>query len=106
MRAPAFPDEEDIGLTSKTILDEAHLAVEGARGRDYGHPLDNHSRTAALWAVYLGRPVTPEDVCFLNMLQKIARCMNSVTRDGLVDLAGYARNVEMVQQERERRAGE
>lgn len=100
---PATPDEEDLGLLNPTILDEAHKAVHGARNEDYGHPLDNHGRTAAFFSAYLGIPITPEQVCFLNILQKVSRGMNSVTRDTLVDIAGYAANVEMVQQERERR---
>lgn len=90
---------------SETILEEAQRHVHGARNEDYGHPLDNHGRTAALWSTYLGRSITPEDVCFLNILQKISRGMNRVTRDTLVDVAGYAANVEMVQDERERRKG-
>jgi hypothetical protein len=41
----------------------------------------------------------PEDVCLLNILQKIARMATTgkVTRDGLVDIAGYAGNVELIQ---------
>jgi hypothetical protein len=88
-----------------TVLEEAQSVVHGPRGDDYGHPLDNHSRTAALWSTYLAREVTPEDVCMLNILQKVSRAMNSITRDTLVDVAGYAANIEMVQAERERRAG-
>ena len=86
-----------------TILEEAAKAVDGPRNEDYGHPLDNHGRTAALWSAYLGIPITPEQVCFLNVLQKISRGMNRITRDTLVDIAGYARNVEMVQAERAKR---
>jgi hypothetical protein len=89
---------------SETILQEAQRHVHGARNEDYGTPYDNHGRTAALWSVYLNRLVTPEDVCMLNILQKVSRGMNSITRDTLVDVAGYAANVEMVQAERERRA--
>lgn len=88
-----------------SVLSEAYQIVHGKRGEDYGAPLDNHSRTAAFWSTYLGMTITPEQVCFLNMLQKISRSMNALTRDSLVDLAGYAANVEMVQLERERRGG-
>jgi hypothetical protein len=88
---------------SESILQEAQRHVHGARNQDYGHPMDNHGRTAALWSAYLAQPVTPEDVCFLNILQKISRAQHSITRDSLVDIAGYAANVEMVEDERERR---
>lgn len=86
-----------------SVLSEAYEIVHGRRGEDYGHPLDNHTRTAAFWSTYLGKTITPEDVCWLNILQKISREMNRPTRDNLVDTAGYVANIEMVQLERERR---
>jgi hypothetical protein len=86
------------------ILEEASLAVDGPRRADYGHPLDNHGRTAAFWSTYLGTPITEEQVCVLNVLQKIARSMQALTRDTLVDIAGYARNIELIEQERPIRA--
>lgn len=101
----AILDAETMEPLSETVLEEANRIVNGARGADYGTPLDNHTRTAGLFAAYLGIPLTAEQVCFLNILQKISRGMNRVTRDTLVDIAGYAANVEMVQAERERRTG-
>lgn len=90
-------------MANESILQEAQRHVHGARNEDYGHPLDNHGRTAALWSTYLGIPVSAEQVCMLNILQKISRGMNRITRDTLVDIAGYSANVEMVQDERARR---
>jgi hypothetical protein len=87
-----------------TILEEASAAVDGPRRADYGHPLDNHGRTAAFWSTYLGVPITEEQVCVLNVLQKVARSMQVLTRDTLVDMAGYARNIELIQEERLNRA--
>jgi hypothetical protein len=83
-------------------LDEAKEIVNGARNRDYGHPADNHGFTAALWTSYLIRQevlgeISAQDVCILNILQKISRGCNSMTRDTLVDIAGYAANIEMMQ---------
>lgn len=86
-----------------SILQEADEIIHGSRNSDYGHPLDNHSLTAELWSSYFGEAFTPEDVCFMNILQKISRSTNTLTRDTLVDIAGYAGNVEMVQDERRRR---
>jgi len=83
---------------TETVLDEAQRLVHGARRHDYGTPFENHSRTAALWSAYLQVSLSPEQVCFLNILQKISRSVTSVTRDTLVDIAGYAANVELVQQ--------
>lgn len=96
-----------------SILEEAHELVRGDRNRDYGHPLDNHGTTAALFSAYLEAlrartgsvQLRPEDVCFLNILQKVSRAVTSGVhkRDTQVDIAGYAENVEMIQAERQRR---
>lgn len=94
-----------------TILDEAKRAVVGDRADDYDDPRVNHARTAALWNAYLhGKygadgpqtarhdiTLTATDVCLLNVLQKISRLENKVTRDGLVDIAGYSMNVAIVE---------
>ena len=93
---------------AQNILEEANDIIHGARNAQYGHPLENHGLTAKFWVIYLeeltrqGRPVQAEDVCFLNILQKISRSLNNVDqkRDTLVDIAGYAGNVEMIQDKR------
>jgi len=75
------------------------------RGQNYGSPKENHTRTARLWNAYLasrGRenvpPLGPTDVCFLNILQKVSRCLSGgkPTQDTLRDIAGYARNIEII----------
>jgi len=81
------------------ILQRAMEACLGDRQKNYGTPYANHTRTARLWSVYLNMVITPEQVCFLNLLQKIARAMHSITDDTLVDIAGYALNVELVQKD-------
>lgn len=86
---------------SDSILKEASKVVRGARRHHYGTPSVNHGRTAALWSVYLGREITPEQVCMLNILQKVSRGMNRLTRDTLVDIAGYAENVHLIQTAKE-----
>lgn len=86
------------------VLEEANDIIHGARNKTYGHPLDNHSRTAALWSAYLGIPISPEQVCWLNALQKISRtCSGVYHRDNITDVCGYAGNVEMIHDEREKR---
>ena len=79
-----------------SILDEAKEIVDGSRRNDYGTPKENHQRTADLWSTYLGVKISAEQVCMLNILQKISRSMNKTTRDTLVDIAGYARNIELL----------
>lgn len=86
----------------RSILAEAGDAVHGDRRKDYGSPLENHDRTAKLWSSYLGVTVTAEDVCMLNILQKISRARHAMKRDNLVDIAGYAANVELIENERKK----
>ncbi|MCR4340948.1 MAG: DUF6378 domain-containing protein [Gemmatimonadaceae bacterium] len=82
-----------------SILDEAQRIVDGPRRSTYGTPADNHGRTAVLWSAYLharGRPaaLSAEDVCWLNVLQKLARELHGPNRDSLVDVVGYVLNVD------------
>ena len=89
---------------SETILEEAQRLVHGARGSDYGHPLDDFTKTARLWEVILGVEVSPEQVALCMMGVKISRELNAPKRDNMVDLAGYAETLRMVIEEREIRA--
>jgi hypothetical protein len=105
---PALVEEAPQKVDS--VLLEAQDVIHGARSRDYGAALDNHTATADMLSAYLRRKygiavsLTAEDVCLFNVLQKVARLANTPDhRDSLVDIAGYAGNVEMVQQERARR---
>lgn len=95
------------------VLEEARRLVDGARNNAYGHPLDNHTTTAELFSAYLSRKYGPmpvfelgldaEDVCWFNILQKCSRDAHAPGRDNLVDVAGYAENVQIVRDERSRR---
>lgn len=87
----------------ETILEEAQKLVYGNRQQDYGSPLTNHTHTATLFSAYLGITITPEQVCYLNILQKISRSKHGFKRDNIVDIAGYSANLEMIQNEREQK---
>ena len=89
----------------ESVLLEAEGLVHGDRNADYGHPLDDFSRTAAMWTAILGNPVSPEQVGLCMCAVKISRQCNRPKRDNLVDLAGYAETVSMVIDEKARRAG-
>ena len=80
----------------RSILKEAAEIVYGPRREDYGTPSANHGRTAALWAAYLGVPITARQVCAVNILQKLSRDAHAPKRDNLVDVAGYAENADIV----------
>lgn len=84
-----------------------------ARRGDYAHPQDNHQLTADLWQAWLsarlpsscssqsvvaqlpGR-ITPEDVCILNILQKVSRLAHGTHDDSLLDIVGYVENIGML----------
>lgn len=87
-----------------SILKEAESLIHGDRQESYDHPLDNFTRIANIWSVILGIEVTPEQVGLCMVGTKLAREAFSPKRDNLVDGAGYFGTVEMVYEERERRA--
>lgn len=94
-------------MTPDEILAEAAKIVTDDRQLDYGYPEVNHQRTAELWNAYLrgrnGRwnlPLSSEDVCWLNILQKISRDMHAAKDDNIVDTIGYALNIAMIRESR------
>jgi len=85
-----------------TVLDEAAALVDGPRAADYGHPSIIYAPVGRIWAALLsGRlgidvPDIPSDlVCIMLAGMKLGRHAVRKKRDSLVDLAGYARTVEM-----------
>lgn len=84
----------------KSILMEAQRLVYGDRNEDYGHPLDDFTRTAKMWSAILGSSVSAEQVGLCMMAVKISRQCNVRKRDNMVDAAGYAATVQMVLDER------
>lgn len=86
------------------IFEEANSLIHGDRQLSYDHPLDNFTRIAKIWSVILGIEVTPEQVGLCMVGTKLAREAFSPKRDNLVDGAGYFGTVELVYEERERRA--
>jgi hypothetical protein len=96
---PILPPEEP----KQSILEQAENAVS-QRMAAYGPPTVNHERTALFWKSYLRArygivfPLDAEAVAWMNVLQKMSREMHSKTDDGLVDVAGYVRNIEMLRE--------
>lgn len=82
---------------------EAERLVNGDRGSDYGHPLDDFTKTAKLWSVVLNAPVTPEQVALCMLQVKVSRQLNKNKRDNLVDIIGYTLTLDKVINERKRR---
>ena len=86
----------------ENILEEAARIVDGDRQADYGDPTLNHGRTAMAWTAYLmerdfkKRPLDARDVCTMMVILKTMREAHKPKRDNLVDMAGWARNAEIV----------
>lgn len=87
------------GYEAETILEEAQRLVHGNRNRgaDYGHPIDDYTRTGRLWGALLGiGDIDPRLCCLMMAAVKLSREVNKHKRDNLTDLAGYAECASMV----------
>jgi len=74
------------------ILDEALALVEGERQRAYGDPKLKYEQIAGVWSVLFKTYISPEQVVIAMCAIKLIRASNrdSVNRDDLIDLCGYA----------------
>lgn len=94
-----------------TILEVAAELTSNDRNKTYGHPKDNFEMIARLWDAYIdhrriawkrenpseGFQIEAHDVAQMFILTKVARLANTPGhRDSLVDIAGYARTAEML----------
>ena len=73
-------------------LREAARIISGDRNKQYGSPEDNFERTAKIWSVILGVPISNEDVARMMVGLKVARyaSKSGFQGDTWVDIAGYA----------------
>jgi hypothetical protein len=93
---------EQLTLT-ETVLQEAQRLVHTDRGTDYGHPLDDFTKTAEMFNAWRGTKLTADDVAVFMVFVKLSREANKHKRDNLVDVCGYAQTLMMVKEERARR---
>ena len=94
------PWEEEVeDLEPESPLAEADRLVSGARQADYGHPIEDFTRTGRMWGAILGvGDIDPAHVGLCMAAVKISREVNRPKRDNLVDLAGYAKTVHLVRE--------
>lgn len=78
------------------ILTEASGLITGQRQEDYGTPEVNFQRMADYANIHFAYnlanniPITPRQTAEYMILLKMARTINSPTRDSYVDICGYA----------------
>lgn len=78
-------------ITRAAILHAVEEIICKDRNAQHGEPEDVFSDIADLWAVYLDKPIAPEDVAALMVLFKIARFKaNPKHTDNTLDAVGYA----------------
>jgi len=81
----------------ESILQEADRIVSCDRQNDYGHPIEDFTRTGKLWATILDiEKVEPEQVGMCMIALKLSRLCNAYKRDSAVDIGGYAKTIDMV----------
>jgi len=88
---------------AESILDEAKRLTSGDRQNDYDHPAKNFARVAKMWngvlADKLNAKIEPRDIPLCMICIKLARQARKHKRDNLVDIAGYARTVALLEGE-------
>lgn len=85
-------------LRQETALEEAGRLVDGPRQQAYGHPIENFRVIAGVWSALLGHEIPVWAVPRMMIGLKLARDFSGTRkRDNVVDVAGYARTAEMVE---------
>lgn len=86
-------------IVKANILQEADKLTAGDRRQEYGHPKDNFADIAKMWSVVLGVEVKPLQVVEMMVCLKLCREKGGYKRDSWIDIAGYARCAELIQEE-------
>lgn len=93
--------DKPAGTHSQTVLEEALTLIYGARNAAYGPPERDMGRTGRMWGAILGLPDIPaETVALMMCAVKMSRQVNKPGRDNIVDLAGYAGCIEIMEKNR------
>lgn len=91
-------------MSKKNCLEVANGIVSGDRNDDYGHPYHDFSRSAKMISGILldklkeGVEIEPHEVPLIMIAVKVSREINKAKPDNPVDIAGYARTLEMVRE--------
>lgn len=78
-----------------SFLDDVRTITE-ARGRQYGPPVKHFTKTVGMINALYDLDLTPEDWAVFMICDKLARESETVHRDNLLDIAGYAERREEI----------
>jgi hypothetical protein len=100
LNKPILQYPEMGNIDEGSVCLEAADLVSGPRQGSYGHPADDFTRTGRMWGAILGldEPVPPHLVGLCQVALKISREVENHKRDNLVDIAGYAETLRLVQE--------
>lgn len=101
---PGAQLELPLGESRCARFDRAIKTITKERGADYGHPLDNFNIAAQINDALKACPDPVIRAPLMMIGQKLARlCQTPDHVDSIIDVAGYARTIAMVLDERDRR---
>lgn len=83
--------KSDVEQDTEDILEEALRITKGDRNASYGPPDQDFQRTAAMWSALKGVEFTAREVAMFMIALKLSRETHQKKRDNAVDIAGYAR---------------
>lgn len=81
-----------------SAIDRARQIVYGDRQELYGDPLPSARRTAKMWSALLGIEITPQQVIMCMIMMKVSREAGGHHPDHIVDIAGYAENLHLIEE--------
>ncbi len=94
-------------MTQTRRFDASIKTITQERGADYGHPLDDFARAALISRAVQDCPDAEVRHALTMIGVKIARlCTTPNHLDSCVDIAGYARTIMMIADERKIRSAE
>jgi len=98
--------ESGFKSTPEPITAIAQRLTTKDRRDEYGHPMDDFTRIATFWQPIVdaapSNKITAEKVALMMAVLKVARLCHGIThRDSIVDLAGYANCLDLINQRRD-----
>jgi hypothetical protein len=88
------------------ILQEADKLTSIDRNGSYGPPKQDFERTAKMWSAILNTEVSARQIALCMIALKLSRLAYRMKRDSIVDVAGYARTLEMIDESENQKRNE